>query len=391
MKVLLGHSRYQQPGGEDAVFDSEAFLLARRGHRVVRFAVHNSDLEVRSLLRVVRDTFWNPETYRALRRILREEGITVAHFHNIFPVLSPSVYYAAKAEGVPVVQTLHNYRYVCPNALFFRDGQVCEECLGHLLPWPGIVHSCYRGSRAATGVVASMLGAHKVLGTWTRMVDVYVALTEFARQKFIEGGLPPEKIVVKPNFVDPDPGMGDGRGGYALFVGRLVVEKGLDTLLAAWKELGGKVPLKVVGDGPLAGWIYEAQRFVPGVEWLGWRPRREVLDLMRQASFLIFPSRCYEGFPVTIAEAFATGLPVIGSRIGAMTSLIDDGRTGLHFRPGDYEDLAAKVELLLTHPSELARMREEARSEYEAKYTAERNYRLLLEVYERAMDAAHRS
>jgi glycosyltransferase involved in cell wall biosynthesis len=199
---------------------------------------------------------------------------------NFFPLISPAVYYAARAEGVPVVQTLRNYRLLCSNGLFFRDGHVCEDCLGKTLPWPGVIHACYRESRAGTVPVAAMISIHRALRTWTRMVDVYIALTEFARQKFPEGGLPAKRIVTKPNFVHPDPGPGEGQGGYAMFVGRLSSEKGVGTLLEAWERLGGRIPLKVVGDGPLASRMIEASRKPLGIEWLGRRPLEEVYARM---------------------------------------------------------------------------------------------------------------
>jgi glycosyltransferase involved in cell wall biosynthesis len=306
----------------------------------------------------------------------------VAHFHNTFLRISPSAYYACRAAGVPVVQTLHNYRLLCPAATFYRAGGVCEACLGRLVPWPGVVHSCYRGSPAASGVVTAMLTTHNLLRTWTRLVDVYIALTEFARQKFIEGGLPAEKIIVNPNFVDPDPGLRESDGSYALFVGRISPEKGVRLLLRAWQGLKGK-PLKIVGNGPLIDEVraFVQQQRLECVEVLGPHPREEVLSLMKQARFLVFPSEWYECFPLTIAEAFACGVPVIASRLGAMAEIIEEGRSGLHFTPGDPEDLLAKVEWAYTHPPEMVQMGRRARQEFEAKYTAERNYERLRNVY----------
>lgn len=252
MKVLLIHNYYQQPGGEDQVFASEAALLEAHSHCVVRYTVHNDRVAEMSPLPLVQATLWNKTVHRELRTLICKERPQVVHFHNTFPLISPAAYYAAKAEGVPVVQTLHNYRLLCPSqgGILLRNGEVCEDCLGKFWPWPGIVHSCYRDSKAATTVHAIMLSLHRALQTWTTMVDVYIALTEFARQKFIQGGLPSEKIVVKPNFVYPDPSPGEGQGGYALFVGRLTPEKGIDTLLAAWERLHTKIPLKIVGMVP---------------------------------------------------------------------------------------------------------------------------------------------
>lgn len=381
-KVLLVHNFYQQPGGEDQVFAAEAALLESRGHEVVCFTAHNDRVKQLGPLQLGATTLWSHSAHRDLRRLLRRERPQVMHVHNTLPLLSPSVYFAARAEGVPVVQTLHNFRLLCPGGLLLRDGEVCEACVGKAFPAAGVVHACYRGSRAATGAVAGMLGVHRILGTWSRRVDAFIALTEISRRKFIEGGLPPERIRVKPNFVAPDPGMGPHRGGYALFVGRLAPEKGICTLLEAWTRLGETVPLKVVGDGPLAPRV--AGCTAPGVEWLGRRSREEVLHLMRDARVLVFPSEWYETFGLTMAEAFATGLPVVASRLGAMAEIVADGHTGLHFAPGDADDLVRKIEWAAAHPSELATMGEHARKEFEARYAAGANYRMLMEIYDSA-------
>ena len=386
MKILAVHNRYQRPGGEDQVFVDETALLESRNHRVLRYEVHNDQVKQVNRLTLAKDTVWNTSAYRELGALIRRERPDVVHFHNTLPLVSPAGYYAARAEGVPVIQTLHNYRLLCPVALFFRDGGVCEDCMGKAVPWPGVVHRCYRGSLAASGVIATMLTIHRALRTWTEMVDVYVALTEFARNKFIEGGLPAGKIVVKPNFVAPDPGRGQGGGGYALFVGRLAAEKGTGTMLAAWDRLGTRIPLKIVGDGPLRDRVVEAAARQSNVEWLGHRPVEEVHALMGKADMLVFPSEWYETFGRVAVEAFAAGTPVIAANIGAVAELVEHGRTGLEFRPGDPEDLVTQVEWALSHSAELRRMREEVRAEFEAKYTAERNYRTLMEIYEAALE-----
>jgi glycosyltransferase involved in cell wall biosynthesis len=386
MKILAVHNRYQRPGGEDQVFVDETTLLETRNHRVLRYEVHNDQVKQANRLALAKDTVWNTSAYRELGALIRRERPQVVHFHNTLPLVSPAGYYAARAEGVPVIQTLHNYRLLCPVALFFRDGRVCEDCMGKAVPWPGVVHRCYRGSRTASGVIATMLTVHRALRTWTEMVDVYVALTEFARNKFIEGGLPAGKIVVKPNFVAPDPGRGQGGGGYALFVGRLAPEKGTETMLAAWDRLGTRIPLKIVGDGPLRDQVVEAAARQSNVEWLGHRPVEDVHALMGKADMLIFPSQWYETFGRVAAEAFAAGTPVIAANIGAVAELVEHGRTGLKFRPGDPDDLVTQLEWALSHSAELRRMREEVRAEFEAKYTAERNYRALMEIYEAALE-----
>ena len=389
MKILLIHNRYQQPGGEDAVFEAEKALLERMGHEVVSFVEDNARLSGMNFLQGVLNAIWSRETYSKLRRLFREIKPNVVHFHNTFLMISPAAYYACQKAGVPVVQTLHNYRLICPGALLMHEGQLCEDCVGKAVPWPGVVHGCWRGSRAGTTVVAAMLTVHHWLKTWQEQVDLYIALTEFARRKFIEGGLTAEKIVVKPNFVAPDPGEGRHEGGYALFVGRLSPEKGVRTLLRAWKQLK-TIPLKVVGDGPQRDAIeqFVREEGLKEVEVLGRKSREEVFWLMQEARVLVFPSEWYEGFPMTIAEAFACGLPVVASRLGAMAEIVEDGRTGLHFDPGNPEDLAAKVAWVWNHPKQTAEMGREARKEYTKKYTAEQNYKILMQIYRNVIRAS---
>lgn len=387
MKILILHTHYQQLGGEDHCCASETGLLRDHGHDVQPLVFENRGLINMAACRQAGTTFWNQGAYRRTRATIRNHHPHVVHIHNTFPLASPAVLHAANSEWRPVVMSLHNYRLFCVNGFLFRGGHPCEKCMGHL-PWSGALHGCYRNSRAASAAVAGMLALHRNLGTWTH-VDVFIALTEFARQKFLDAGFPSEKIVVKPNFVSHDPGCGDGRGGYVLFVGRLSEEKGVATLLAAWKLLKRKATLKVVGDGPLRAEVERAAKKIQEVKYLGSKTPQDVLNLMAGATFLVFPSMWYETFGRVAIEAFATGTPVLAANIGAVGEITDNGRTGLHFRPGDPSDLAAKVDWLLSHPKELAQMRKEARNEYEAKYTAQRNYEMLMEIYELAI-ANHR-
>ncbi len=320
--------------------------------------------------------------HQELRALMRREKPDIVHVHNTFPVISPAVYYAANGEGIPVVQTLHNYRMLCPGATLFRDGHVCEECLTKRIPWPGVLHGCYRGSRLATAASAAMLATHNFKETWSKAVSAYIALTGFARDKFIEGGFPAGKIFVKPNYLQSDPGPGEGQGNYALFVGRLAPEKGISTLLEAWRKVGQELPLQIAGDGPFAAEVERASREMEGVSWLKWLPRTEILQRMKDASVLILPSTWYEGFPMILAEAFAVGLPVIASNLGSMASVVDHLGTGLHFEPGNASDLVEKVRWLRAHPAEVALMRAQARKEYETKYTAKENYAQMIHIYE---------
>lgn len=384
MRILSVHNRYQIRGGEDECHEAEVALLREMGHDVEVYEENNDRVPEMGKAHLAARTIWSQEAYQNVRQQLAASPCDVMHVQNFFPLISPSVYYAAKAEGVPIVQTLHNYRLLCPNALFFREGKVCEDCLGKFIPYPGMQHGCYRENKAASAGVTALIALHRFMQTWTKTVDLYVALTEFARQKFIEGGLPAKKIVVKPHFIHPDPGPGRGSGNYALFVGRLSVEKGLDTLLDAWALLGDRLPLKIIGDGPLADRVMEATQRLPNVEWLGRKPLAEVYALMGEATCLIFPSKWYETFGRVAVEAFAKGTPVIAANIGAIAELVDAGRTGLHFRPGDPDDLRDQVKWVLANPNAVSQMRRAARAEFEAKYTVKKNYEELMDIYARA-------
>jgi glycosyltransferase involved in cell wall biosynthesis/SAM-dependent methyltransferase len=381
--LLLAHNYYQQPGGEDRAFANEAELLERNGHTVVRYVDRNARIHAGNI-QLGLNTIWSRESHAGLRSAADGRQLDLAHFHNTFPLVSPSAYYAARNMGLAVVQTLHNYRLLCPAATFLRNSSICEDCLESRSLLPALKHGCYKESRGATSAVAAMLTVHRAMGTWQRMVDVYIALSEFARRKFIEGGIPKDRIVVKPNFLDGDPGVGDASGGYALFVGRLSEEKGLRVLARAWHALQG-IPLMVAGDGPLQ-WI----EWPAGVTLLGHQPRERVLDLMRGARVLVLPSIWYECAPVTVVEALACGLPVIASDLGSLPEFVIHRENGLLFRPGDAEDLARQVRWACDHPQEFWAMRAAARREYEQKYTAERNYTMLMDIYAMAIENARR-
>ncbi len=381
MRILRVHNFYLQPGGEDESFHAEIDLLKSRGHEVIRHTVRNDRIVGMTKGKLVESTFWSRSSYRELKELIRLERPDIAHFDNTFPLISPSAYYAAHSMGIPVIQNLRNFRLVCPGAFLFRKGEVCEDCLGRLFAWPGVAHACYRDGRVTSMVVASLVAIHRLFGTWKREVDRYVAASEFIRMKHVEGGFPADKIVVKPNFVDPDPGEGPGGGGYALFVGRLSPEKGLKTMLSAWQRLHTRLPLKIVGDGPLRDEVVGAAGRLGGVRWLGRQASTAVMDLMRRADLLVVPSQWYEGCTRVLIEAFAVGLPVVSSDLGSMKLMVKEGRMGIHFKPGDPVDLVTKIEGLLSQPRLLQQMRAESRAEYERRYTPDENYRMLISIY----------
>jgi glycosyltransferase involved in cell wall biosynthesis len=384
MNILSVHNRYIYRGGEDESSELENALLRSHGHTVVAHLADNHEIGGKRLAGVGLRSIWNPASYAAIRKLIREHRIDLVKIDNFFPQISPAVFWAARAEKVPAVQALRNYRLLCPAVTLFRDGKSCEDCLGKALAWPGILHGCYRNSTLATIAPAAMATAHRLVGTWRNRVTAYVALSEFSRDKFIEGGLPRQKIFVKPNFV-ADSGVGGGDGNYALFVGRLTPEKGIDVLLEAWKQVGARLKLKVVGVGPLEGMVREFAKMHPGVEYLGKLPLDQTYEAMGTARALIFPSKWCETFGRTVAEAFSKGTPVIASNLGSMPAMIAARRTGLLFDPFRVESLVEQVEWMLSHPEDWRAMRLAARQRYEQLYTPERNYGMMMEIYEKVI------
>lgn len=378
MRILFVHNAYQHRGGEDSVVEAEIELLRAHGHAVETWFRSNDEVNGMSSLALARQTLWSDRTSHDLAERVQRFQPDVIHAHNTFPLISPSLYWAAERAGVPVVQTLHNFRFMCLNALFLREGKVCEDCMGHL-PWRGVARACYRESHAASAALAGMLTLHRGLGTYQNKVVRYIALNGFCRDKFVEGGLPAERMVVKPNFVDfaaPEPGLRAG----LLFVGRLSAEKGVATLAEAMRQLPD-ADLRVAGEGPEAGLLDG----VPGITRLGSQPGEAVRGEMGCATALVVPSIWYENFPRTIVEAFACGLPVIASRIGALADIVSDGDTGLLFEPGNSRDLADKMAWALVHPEKMAAMGRKARAQYEAEFSAEVNYRRLMEIYDEVL------
>jgi glycosyltransferase involved in cell wall biosynthesis len=390
MKLLQVHNFYQQAGGEDRVVDAELTLLTARGHEVIQYTVHNDSVKQIFPLVLAGKTVWNCETYRSISKLIAREGVELVHVHNTLPLVSPAVYWAAAVRPVPVVQTLHNYRLLCPAATFYRQGQVCELCLHKTAKWPAVAHRCYRNSFAASAAVGAMLASHGWFGTYQHKIHTYIALTEFARTKFCEGGLPSERIKVKPNFLADDPGPGRGAGGYALFAGRLTEEKGLTTLLDAWSQCAQAPPLKIAGDGPLRNDVRERAAALANVEYLGPCDHNRVIALLQDAAFLVFPSRWYEGMPMVVLEALACGTPVVAFALGSMKDLIVEGVNGVTL---SYENAGALLAFLRNYrefPGNIARLRAGARNCFDRNFTAETNYELLLNIYRHALNESLR-
>ncbi len=383
LSVLVIHNQYQQPGGEDVVVQAEMDLLRRAGHRVLQFTQNNATLANFSSLEKAAlsvTTTWNPAAYSTIRALLENERPDIVHCHNLLPQVSPAAYYACQSAGVPVVQTLHNYRLFCPSGTLFRNGQVCKDCTRSLTY--AVKRGCYRNSRLETAAVALMLKFHRIRETWISCVDAYVSLTQFSRDFFVGLGLPSKKLHGKPNFLPHDPGKRSSPGNYALFVGRLNQEKGVLEMLRTWLCLP-HIPLVVVGDGPLYGDASQLLRRSGSthIKLVGRMSAENTRARMNGARFLVFPSRWYEPFGMVLLESAAAGVPAIASRIAGIPELVIENKTGLLFDFHKADDLAGQANWAWTHPAEMEAMGAAARQLYLEKFTAEKNYESLINVY----------
>lgn len=387
MRILIAHNRYRHPGGEDAVVKTEFNLLKNFGEEVRLYERSNDELNDYSFFQKMGFLWnmgWSKNSYDDFRRVLREFSPDVVHFHNIFFTLTPSVYQACRDENIPVVQSLHNFRLLCSNALFFRDNRVCEECLEHKNLWRGVFYGCYRNSRLMTALMVRMLENHWKRRTWLTGVDRYITATEFSRRKYIAGGIPAERIVVKPNVHANGVYKENQDQGYALYAGRLTPEKGVQVLLKAWKKKA-LLPLKVVGDGPWGAEFKRQAQDIREVEFVGFVAKDRYEEYLKGAKFLVVPSLCYENFPKVVAEAYAYGIPIVASDLGGFPEIIDDQKTGLLFRPNDENDLLEKVQWLLSRQDRRVLLQQNIRKVYATTYGVRKNYETLIEIYQKAI------
>ena len=383
MKILIVHNRYLQPGGEDLAVESEAALLVERGHQVVRYDSSNAAMAQLHPVRQAAASVWNSAARRSVSQLIELEKPDVVHFHNTFPWLSPAVYDFRATHRPRVVQTLHNFRVVCPAATLLRAGKPCEACVGKL-PWRGVIHACYRQSHAASLVSAAVTQVRRSTEFGAARVDAYIALTSFSRSVFERGGVPSSKLHIKPNFVAPDPGVGMVRGAHFLFAGRFEEGKGIRVLMDAWRAMRKPPQLRVLGSGPL---VNEVERFaaeVPGVTLVGQVDRNAVLTELRRAYAVVAPALWYENFPLLICEAMATGCPVIASDGPNVREILLNGEAGTLFASGSSEALRGAVERSRDEQAGLTARATKARAEFETKYTADANYQALMAVYQTA-------
>lgn len=389
MKILYIYNRYQQEGGENLWFESEPDLFRAHGHEVTVYCRDNRELRQLSAWRktaLLWETSWSQRSYNEVRTLIRKVRPDVAHVYNTLVCVSPSVYYACREEGVPVVQSIYNYRLVCPAATLVRNGQVCEECREHSL-WRAVRYGCYRHSRLQSAVLASMLAYHWRRGTWTQLVDCYLAPSPFVRSKLMQAGISGDKIVIKPNWHEPDPGLRKESDGSFLYVGRLSREKGILTVLRAWDTLPAPPLLRIIGDGPLQDEVRQKAAGNARIEFLGRRSHGEVISWLQQATAFLVPSEWYEAFPHTILEAFVCGVPVIASRIGTLADVITDDQTGFLFTPCDPASLARSVSDVLSRSDHAQRVGMKGRREYDTRYRGSLIYESLRNIYARVSNA----
>ena len=334
-------------------------------------------------LKVFFTASYSRSSKKKLSKTLSEINPDIVHVHNFFPLLTPSIYDACFDIGVPVVQTLHNYRAICPGGLLLRDGHVCEKCIKGSA-YQAVKYKCYKNSYLGSLSVANMVEKHRNSGTWEKKVTRFVALTEFAKSRFIMAGFPENKISIKSNFVfdfnKPKNNKNLIRSG-VLFVGRLSQEKGIFTIIKAWKNLN--IHLKIIGTGPLEKNIRESENNF--IHLLGVNEQKFVRAEMSKAAFLIMPSDWYEGFPMVLVESFSQGLPIIVSGLGSLAEIVQDGFNGLHFEHGNANDLAEKVRWMIEHPDMCKKMGKNARTSYLEKYTPNKNYDELISLYKLAI------
>lgn len=394
MRILMVHNYYKTRGGEDIVFENEVKMLREKGHKVEVYTKNNLDIDEMNIISkstIPFSTIWSREAFNAIKKIIKDFKPDIAHFHNTFPLISPSAYYACREEGIPVVQTLHNYRLICPSANLFRDGSICEMCVnGGLIN--SVKYKCYRGSTVQSATVAYMLKYHNNKNTWKNFIDKYIVLSEFSKKKFAEYEiLPLEKIEIKPNFLEYDPLTSNDdikiNRVYGLFVGRLDKVKGIKTLLQACERLESNEYLYIIGDGDLKEWLKSEiiENDLQNVIFLGRKNFNETLNYIKNANFLVMPSIWYEPFGRTIIEAFACGIPVIGSDIGAVGEIVEDNKTGLLFKAQDYKELSTLMKKLFSNPELSNKLGMNARKKYLEKYTIEINYRELISIYNQVL------
>lgn len=393
MKVLLIHNYLRPPSGENTVFDAEKELLLNHHRELATYEKSNYEIEKYSLIKKLKiplHIFWSLKSYKEIKRLIKTNRPDIAHFHNTFPLVSPSAYFACKDEGVPVVQTLHNHRLFCPGGYFLRNGKICKDCVEKGLRC-SINNACYHDSKIQTAGLAAMLYIHRKLETWNKRIDCYITLTKFAKELYSNAGLPEDKISIKPNFIHDLKAYKKESVRFGVFIGRLGVEKGVESLLHALRKTDN-LSFKLLGDGPLRNSLEDikSKLNLKNLEFCGYKSREETISILGKASFLVLPAIYYEGFPMVILEAMSLGKPVITTDLGGLPEIIRDGYNGFIVPSGDINVLSEKMNMLVKDKATCEMMGQNARKEYETKYTPEKNYEMLMDIYKKVIERSAR-
>jgi len=394
LNILVLHNRYQYAGGEDSSTVAEINILSEFGHQVTLFEKHNNDIKEYSTVEKVNlffKTAWNPQEYSKARSRLQEIQPDLLHVQNFFPLFSPSIHFAAKSLNIPTIQHLRNFRLGCLNSYLFRNGKICEACVGQN-PWRGVIHRCYRNSIPGSLAVWNMLSYNRWRKTWEREVDAFITPSQFAANKLIEIGIPADRLYIKPN-VTPDPLADQTIPSFPqqptfLFIGRLSPEKGVMTLLKAWEKLAEpQWQLKIVGDGQQQEVLeqFVQEKALTNIDFLGYQPKAQVIEQIKQATAIVVPSQWYETFGRVVIEAFACGRPVLISNLGALAELVQDQETGFLITHNSVEQWVDSIRWSGNHPLELEKMGKKARMVYQRNYTPEVNYKQMMSIYQRIL------
>jgi glycosyltransferase involved in cell wall biosynthesis len=381
MKILFVHNFYQQHGGEERVLEIDIAILKSKGHQVDLFSLDSKNISsIRKKIFTAVNLSYSKNSKESLFLKLKEKKFDLVHVHNFFPMLTPSVYDACMEADTPVVQTFHNYRTICANALFLRNNAPCTLCLNGS-PYQSVLHGCYRNSRLASFPMAHFIQKHRHEDTWNKKIDKILVPTEFSRQLFIKSGIEEKKISVRIHSLFSDPGFvsNEYRKNNGLFVGRLSKEKGILTLLDALERRQFSDSIHVIGGGELSSAVKNKKNILPS----GHLPVEDVFSAMKNASFLVFPTECFEGsFPLVLMEAMACGLPIIASKIGAIPSFLEDGQDALLFEAGNSHFLALQIEKIAKSASLRMQLAKNARKKFELLFSKEASYEQLIETYQ---------
>ena len=382
--VLMVHNFYQIGGGEHTVFNNEIELLKNNGHKVITYTRDNKELNGSKLKLLLSplSTIWSFKTYREVKQIIKNEKIDIVHCHNTFPLISPSVYYAARKMKVPVVQTIHNFRFLCPAGIFYRDGHICEQCRINQNFKSAIKHRCYRNSKIQTLIIVMMLKFHRLIGTYKKIN--YIFLTDFNKLKFsnlidINGN----NVFVKPNFVNRVKLNNNNKKEENKFVfyGRLEENKGIRTLLEAWKNVPKNYKLHIYGEGSLKKLVLDYEEKFSNIKYYGFKPQKEVCQDLIQSNGLIMPSELYETFGMTIAESFSLGIPAIVSNIGNPSRIVEESKGGVICNFHSSISLSDSLDKIIKNKKIYSK---NAKEYYEKHFNPEKNYEELINIYEKA-------